>query len=67
MQGNIDVFNPYLGLTGPLGIFSLFVYAGNAQTKPIRNIKPKIGRNDPCGCKIGKQTGIKSKHCCHGS
>jgi preprotein translocase subunit SecA len=34
--------------------------AGSEPLKPIRNVAPKVGRNDPCPCGSGK----KYKKCC---
>ncbi len=36
------------------------VELGEAMPKPISDIKPKVGRNDPCPCGSGK----KYKKCC---
>jgi uncharacterized protein YchJ len=41
-------------------IFFFFNRANLKRVKPFRRRKPKIGRNDHCGCGSGK----KSKYCC---
>jgi uncharacterized protein YecA (UPF0149 family) len=38
-------------------------YRDSVRTKPIVNVRQKIGRNDKCGCGSGK----KFKHCHYGT
>ena len=49
------------GELGPLkGLRARPTPALLASTRPVRNVEPKVGRNDPCPCGSGK----KFKKCC---